>query len=60
MKYIASGGFGSIYKAESLFNKKVVAIKKRVSDSKDKIEAWNEEIKIHGSIQNIPELLMPK
>jgi serine/threonine protein kinase len=60
LKYIASGGFGSIHLALDLKDKKKYAIKKRISDNLDKIEAWNKEIDIHKSVQTIPNFLLPK
>ena len=60
LKYVASGGFGSIHKALNLENNKIYALKKRLSDKEEKVKAWNEEIRIHQSIQQIPNLLLPK
>ena len=60
LKYVASGGFGSIYKALNLGNNKIYALKIRLSDKQEKLDAWNEEIRIHQSIQTIPGLLLPK
>jgi energy-coupling factor transporter transmembrane protein EcfT len=57
---IASGGFGSVFKAIKLDDKKIFAVKKRISESKEKINAWEEEIRIHLSIQSIKGLLLPK